>query len=124
MIRLALFVGLGGMLGSILRFLISQWILKYSSGAAPLGTLVVNIIGSFILGFLFHYYGKMDRQYYVLLTSGFCGGFTTFSTFSVENINLMVTNNLGSALLYMILSLILGLTAAGCGWYLSKMYLA
>lgn len=124
MIRLAIFVGLGGMLGSILRFLISQWVLKFTPGIAPSGTLLVNVIGSFLLGFLFHYFGKMDRSYYVLLTSGFCGGFTTFSTFSVENIDLMVTNNIGSAFLYMGLSLVLGLTAAGLGWYLGKLYLA
>lgn len=124
MIRLALFVGLGGMLGSMLRFFISQWMLKYSTGGLPLGTLAVNITGSFILGILAYYSGKIDRSTYLLITSGFCGGFTTFSTFSVENINLLITNNLGSALLYMSLSLILGLAAAGCGWYLSKMYLA
>lgn len=124
MIRLAFFVGLGGMAGSILRFLISQWILRSAPGVAPTGTLIVNIIGSFLLGFLFHFIGKMDRSYYVLLTSGFCGGFTTFSTFSVENIDLLLTNNMGSALLYISLSLVLGLAAAGCGWYLGRMYLA
>lgn len=124
MIRLALFVGLGGMLGSMLRFLISQWILKFTPGVAPSGTLLVNVIGSFLLGFLFHYFGKMERPYYLLLTSGFCGGFTTFSTFSVENIDLLLTNNISSALLYISLSLVLGLSAAGLGWYLGKMYLA
>ncbi|MEP3389684.1 MAG: fluoride efflux transporter CrcB [Reichenbachiella sp.] len=124
MIRLALFVGVGGMLGSILRFLISQWALKYTPTIAPSGTLLVNVIGSFLLGLLLHYSGKMDRSYFVLLTSGFCGGFTTFSTFSVENVDLLVTNNISSAFIYMGLSLILGLGAAGLGWYLGKLYLA
>jgi len=121
--RLALYVGIGGMLGSMLRFFISQWALKFSSGIAPSGTLIVNIIGSFLLGFLIHFFGKMDRSYYVLLTSGFCGGFTTFSTFSAENVDLLLTNQVGSAFLYMGLSLILGLAAATGGWYLGKMYL-
>lgn len=124
MIRLALFVGLGGMMGSILRFLLSQWLLKITPGIAPMGTLFVNIVGSFLLGFLFHSVGKMDRSYYVLITSGFCGGFTTFSTFSVENIDLLLTNNFSSAILYISLSLVLGLAAAGLGWYLGKIYLA
>lgn len=124
MIRLALYVGFGGMIGSILRFLISQWMLKSTPGIAPTGTLIVNIIGSFLLGLLFHFIGKMDRSYYVLLTSGFCGGFTTFSTFSVENIDLLLTDNVGSALLYITLSLVLGLSAAGAGWYLGRIYLA
>lgn len=124
MIRLALFVGLGGMAGSVLRFLIGQWMIKSSNSQLPLATLLVNVAGSFILGILFHYAGKMDRAYFALLASGFCGGFTTFSAFSVENINLALNEGLASAILYIALSLILGIIAAGCGWYLGKMYLA
>lgn len=123
MLRLALYVGLGGMAGSMLRFFISQWALKFTQGIAPSGTLLVNIIGSLLLGFLLNFTGKMDRSYYLLLTSGFCGGFTTFSTFSVENVDLLLSNHVGSAFLYMGLSLVLGLGAAACGWYLGKMYL-
>lgn len=124
MMKFTLFVGLGGMAGSMLRFLISQWVLKFTPGTATSATLLVNIIGSLLLGFLFHFASKMDRSYFLLATTGFCGGFTTFSAFSVENIDLLVTNNVSSALLYIGLSLVLCLAAAGCGWYLGKMYLA
>lgn len=124
MIRLALFVGIGGMVGSVFRFLISQWMIKTTPAQWPVATLIVNVLGSFILGLLFHYADRMDRVYFVMLASGFCGGFTTFSTFSVENINLFYTQGIGSAVLYIALSLVLSLAAAGGGWYLGKLYLA
>ena len=122
MIRLALMVGLGGFLGSALRFLIAQLFLKIITQITPLGTLLVNVLGSFLFGFLFQISGRMDRETYLLLSAGFCGGFTTFSTFTVENINLLMNKNAYIAGFYMLLSLVLGLGAAGLGWYLGKKY--
>ena len=62
MIRLALMVGLGGFLGSALRFLIAQLFLKIITQITPLGTLLVNVLGSFLFGFLFQISGRMDRE--------------------------------------------------------------
>jgi len=123
MIRMALFVGLGGFFGSIGRYFIYQYFLKLVPGIQPMGTLVVNVLGSFLLGLLIHATSKMDRSLYLLLTAGFCGGFTTFSTFSFENIDYLSTGNIGGAALYMSLSLILGLGACFLGWYLGKTFI-
>ncbi len=123
MIRMAFFVGIGGFFGSMGRYLIYQYFLKLIPGINPTGTLVVNIIGSFILGLMIHATSKLDRDLYLLLTSGFCGGFTTFSTFSVENIHYLTTGNTSGAVLYIALSLALGLGAALVGWYIGKTYI-
>ncbi len=120
MIRMTLMVGIGGMLGSMGRYLVYQLFLKLIPGINPLGTLVVNILGSFILGFLIHTTSRMEKDYFLLLTSGFCGGFTTFSTFSVENIHYLTEGNIGGSLLYAGLSLFLGIGAAYLGWVLGK----
>ena len=120
MLKLALFVGIGGFLGSISRFVIYQWFLKLIPGISPAGTLFVNIIGSFILGFLVHYSSRLDRELFLLLTTGFCGGFTTYSTFSIENINYLSSGNMANAVIYIGISLVLGFGAAFLGWYISK----
>ncbi|MCV9386720.1 fluoride efflux transporter CrcB [Reichenbachiella ulvae] len=124
MIKAALFVGMGGFLGSVGRYLISHWVLKYFPGFTPSGTLAVNILGCFILGFLMHTTSKLEKEYFLLLTTGFCGGFTTFSTFGVENLRLVMDHQHGTALAYMGGSLIFGLLAAGIGYYLGKTLIA
>ena len=82
----AVLIFLGGGLGSVLRFLISQYIsIKIESGI-PWGTFVVNILGSLLLGAIIGFFHKMNlssSQYVVFFTIGFCGGFTTFSTFTM-----------------------------------------
>lgn len=120
MIKLAFFVGIGGFLGSALRYIIATVITKWSPQFPPSGTLLVNIIGCFILGILIHSSSKMEKEYFLLLTTGFCGGFTTFSTFGIEKLQLILNNNLPIALLYMAASILFGLLAAGLGWYIGK----
>jgi len=120
MIKLAFFVGLGGFLGSALRFLIATTISKWVPQFPPSGTLAVNIMGCFILGMLIHSSSKMEKEYFLLLTTGFCGGFTTFSTFGLEKLQLILNDNLPTALIYMMSSIILGVLAAGLGWYIGK----
>lgn len=94
-------VMIGGGLGSLLRFLISSF------GFLPFATVFINIVGSFILGFLTFFF--LDRpevppDLRFGLTAGFCGGFTTFSTFSVEVYAMVLDNHIGQAAFYVLAS--------------------
>lgn len=113
-----LFVGLGGAAGSMLRYLTSVVTLKYYSASFPLATLVVNVVGCFLAGLIF---GAITQEtadaqnLKVLLLTGFCGGFTTFSAFALENVRLMNSGNLSTAIVYTVVSLVAGLLAAWLG---------
>lgn len=113
-----LFVGLGGAAGSMLRYLTSVVTLKYYSASFPLATLVVNVVGCFLAGLIF---GSITQEtadaqnLRVLLLTGFCGGFTTFSAFALENVRLMNSGNLSTAIVYTVVSLVAGLLAAWLG---------
>ena len=80
-----------------------------------MGTFVVNIIGCFLIGVLTSYFLKVDNYLKFLLITGFCGGFTTFSTFSAENISLWQSGEYFILILYVVLSVILGLGAVYLG---------
>ena len=118
MYRILLFVGAGGFLGSIARYLSQQLVIKYYGDIFPLGTLIVNIAGCLLIGVL---YGFMDRgkllypETRLFLTTGFCGGFTTFSAFSIENIIMLNKGEYFYVLIYVALSVILGLGATYLG---------
>lgn len=113
-----LFVGLGGAAGSMLRYLTSVVTLKYYSASFPLATLVVNVVGCFLAGLIF---GSITQEtadaqnLKVLLLTGFCGGFTTFSAFALENVRLINSGNLSTAIVYTVVSLVAGLLAAWLG---------
>jgi len=120
MIRLAFIVGLGGFLGSSARFLIQQLFLRILPGIGVAGTFVANMVGCFIIGVCIVQSGRMQREWMVFLTSGFCGGFTTFSAFALENTNFIIGSNSNHALLYIGLSIVLGLLATYAGMMLGK----
>jgi fluoride exporter len=91
-------VGLGGALGSLARFGLREW-LTPSKDAFPWSTFFANLLGSFLLGIIA--IACKDRPIWILfLGVGFCGGFTTFSTFSLETLELIQTNRLGTAMIY------------------------
>ena len=116
-----LLVGFGGFLGSILRFLISKLNHSWHFLSLPMGTLTVNVIGSLIIGLLIGMSVKgnlISADLKMFLMMGLCGGFTTFSTFSSENMLLLQNGQIATALLYMGLSVVLGLLAVWGGWYL------
>jgi len=86
-ISLLLAIGTGGFLGAISRFLLATGVQKLISSAFPYGTLAVNVLGSFIIGFLFFYFEQTVAPHQkALLMTGFLGALTTFSTFSLETV--------------------------------------
>lgn len=110
-------VGLGGFAGSVLRYLISRMMLPCVVATDfPFSTLTVNVVGSLLIGGLFSC--GASSGWYLLCVTGFCGGFTTFSTFSLEVVTLLKTGNYGPALLYVMLSLVLSVLAVWIGLYL------
>jgi fluoride exporter len=122
MFRNLLLIGLGGAAGSIARYLTAQW-LKNDDGF-PLGTFVANAAGCFLIGLL---YGLAARNEWLtpglrlLLATGFCGGYTTFSTFAFENLTFLQTNQFGLFLSYTFGSFLAGLLAAWLGLFLTKL---
>jgi|TARA_B110000967_G_C18851889_1_gene545083 CrcB protein len=119
----ALLIFLGGGLGSVLRFLISQYISKKIESGIPWGTFVVNILGSLLLGAIIGFFHKMNlssSQYVVFFTIGFCGGFTTFSTFTMENMLLLKNGDWTLVFIYSLTSVIIGVLAAFGGFWVLK----
>ena len=117
-----LLVGLGGFAGSALRYGTGLLIAGAGWSARwPLATLAVNAVGSLLIGVLA---GSLDRfgtgrEWALLGMTGFCGGFTTFSAFSLETVKLLRDGNGGAAALYVLASVAVCLTAAWGGWALA-----
>ena len=117
-----LFVGLGGAVGSVARYLISYGIGKYYTQPFPLATFLTNMIGCFLIGALYGYSIKnnLGNTYFnFLLITGFCGGFTTFSSFSYENFNL-IQQNIYSQIFFIFLSILVRLRFTLIGFKLVK----
>jgi len=87
---LLIYIGLGGFFGAISRFLISNFVQRQINILFPVGTLSVNVLGSFIIGFMAMFFQNMiEPQYKAFVMTGFLGALTTFSTFSLENVNML-----------------------------------
>ena len=115
-------VFLGGGTGSILRYYIQTCINRGFISSFPLGTFTVNILGSLLIGL---FYAVSERwnlpsELRLLLTVGFCGGFTTFSTFSTESLNLLKEQLYGTFVLYILTSIILGIAGTFVGIWLAR----
>lgn len=113
-----LYVGMGGFIGSVLHYLVGLIPLKTTHGF-PLLTLFINILGAFLIGFISTIALKksMNPHLVLLLKTGLCGGFTTFSTFALESITLHRNGNRTLAMIYIVLSIVLGLSAVILGDY-------
>lgn len=109
-----IFVGLGGAIGAMLRYAISLIPVKTSF---PILTLITNVIGALFIGMIVAYAMKhnVSSNVVLLLKTGVCGGFTTFSTFSLEAYTLMKDGKPTSAILYALLSLVLCIVAVMAG---------
>jgi len=125
MIKTLLLIGTGGFLGSISRFLASRFIQENLRVAFPFGTFFVNITGCFLIGLIF---GLSERSslltsgWKMFLAVGFCGGFTTFSTFANENLALLRDGEIFYFLLYTALSVFLGITATFLGVIITRLF--
>jgi fluoride exporter len=120
-------VALGGAAGSVARFGLSTAAQTRWSGALPVGTLLVNVTGSVLLGFILRYAldtPAVSPEMRALLTTGFCGGYTTFSTFSYETVALIEDGDWRRAALYVLLSLAVSLAGVWLGMTLAREVLA
>jgi fluoride exporter len=112
-------IGLGGSIGAATRYLLGELIKRNFKKVQPfpLGTLVINLLGSFVLGLLanLHLTNQLQDWIWYLAGVGFCGAFTTFSTFGYETISLLQMKKFRLAIIYVILSVLLGLLAAFMG---------
>ena len=123
MLRTILLVAFGGAIGSVLRYLTSVFVQKYYAHIFPLATLLTNLIGCFLIGIFVGWLSKNqlpDSNLKWLLVTGFCGGYTTFSAFGLENVSLLQSGNSGWSFLYIAASIIAGLAAVWCGLFLAK----
>lgn len=124
MVKILLIIGTGSFIGGVLRYLISKLIQNSMISSFPFGTFVVNILGCFLIGVI---YGLSERGNYIstewrmFLTVGFCGGFTTFSTFANENVSMLRDGNFMSFAVYTSLSVFLGLSATYFGNLITKL---
>jgi CrcB protein len=119
-----LLVGLGGSIGSILRYLCQKWINESYQHNFPLATFLINVFGCLLIGILYALGEKgniLSPQTRLLLVTGFCGGFTTFSTFAFENMNLLRIGDNFYFLLYAVGSVALGIAAVYIGSLLIKL---
>ena len=119
LLRNILFVAFGGAIGSVFRYIAS---LLFIAKKFPLSTFVVNIIGSFLIGLLMGYIAKQTnaQTWQLLLVTGFCGGFTTFSTFSWDIVLMLQQQRYGVVAFYIFSTLILGLLFAFLGFWFCK----
>ena len=127
MIKTIIYIGIGSRLGGIFRFVISLFFtLKYGKAFNnfPIGILLVNILGSFLMGLFWAFFIKKE-EYDILqlfLLTGFLGGFTTFSTFSYETMLLFQSGEILKALVYSFGSVVLSIIACFSGFYIMNLF--
>lgn len=123
MLKPILIVGAGSFLGGVLRYFISVVMKSVCGEGFPWGTLAVNLAGCLAFGVIFAMFGKYEATgsyWCLLLTTGLCGGFTTFSTFANESMLMLQNGNIGGFAGYVATSLVAGLSFVALGYWLVK----
>jgi CrcB protein len=120
-----LLVGVGGFLGSVSRYITIKTIDDKVNAIFPYGTLVVNVIGSFLLGIIYMLATRkagMTDGLRLFFGVGFCGGFTTFSAFVLENFTMLEQKMVGASLVHIIVSVVSGILALAAGIWVSRFF--
>ena len=123
MIKSLLIVGTGSFIGGAMRYWLSTLMKSVCGQGFPWGTLMVNLLGCFLFGMLFAVFGKSsatDNTLYLLLTTGVCGGFTTFSTFANESVQMLQQGNTWGFVGYVATSVVAGLALIALGYGVAK----
>ncbi|MBL8093150.1 MAG: fluoride efflux transporter CrcB [Anaerolineales bacterium] len=116
-------ISLGAILGANARFFIGTWAAEKWGSAFPYGTLLINLSGSLLLGIFLTYAtqrGLVDPRFRLVVAVGFCGGYTTFSTYTYESINLMLAGSWFAGMVNLLGSAALGIGAVGLGIWIGR----
>ncbi len=122
-IKNILLVFAGSAVGGTARYAVGLFVQSKNNVNFPLGTAVINVLGCFLIGMVYAIAARnaqSSSEIKLLLATGFCGGFTTFSAFALENLELFKSGQYLTALTYIILSVVLGILAVFLGAYLLK----
>jgi len=123
MYRYLIYVLVGSSIGGAARYLSQEFVQKNFPSFIPLSTLSVNIVGSFIIGIIYALAerSKISAEVRIFIATGFCGGFTTFSSFAFENVKLLQDGEYFNTALYVVLSLVIGFIAVYLGILFTKL---
>lgn len=123
MLKMFMITGAGGFLGSGFRYLVQRYIAIYSPVSFPFGTLIVNILGSLLIGIIYALGDKtnfLSPEVRIFLAVGVCGGFTTFSSFSLDTFGLLKDSEYLYLSVYVIASVLLSISATIAGIWIIK----
>lgn len=121
--RTLVLIGIGGAIGSVLRYLLQYWFGTTLGFKLPLGTLTANLLGSFLIGIVYaisEKFPSINPEWRFFIASGFCGGFTTFSTFSFESLQMLKTGNYILFFAYIGVSVFGGIAFALAGVWIGR----
>ena len=119
-----MFIGIGSFIGGICRYLLQQFVQNNYPSSIPYGTLIVNIIGCFVIGIVYELSGRgnlLSPEMRLFLATGICGGFTTFSSFAYENVSMVLDGEFLYPLLYILMSVVIGFGAVHAGILIIKL---
>lgn len=122
MFKTILLIGTGGFAGSVSRYLLTKFIASKWPMAFPWGTFTVNVLGCFLIGIVMglSFQSSISTQTRLVLATGFCGGFTTFSTYSLEIFELYQKGEAGISLFYLLASIVLGFIGIWLGLWVAR----